>query len=83
MDATCSEAYLSNVTLTNGQHSLTVTVRDKAGNETSQTAYFTVDAPEGDSTAVTVSPDQAAAVLGQEIRLELRGAIRSGSCLPL
>lgn len=72
-DATCSEAYLSNVTLTNGQHSLTVTVRDKAGNETSQTAYFTVDAPEGDSTAVTVSPDQAAAVLGQEIRLELRG----------
>lgn len=55
--ATCEEAYLSNVRLTNGTHSLTTTVRDKAGNETSETIYFTVDAPDNAAAAVTVTPD--------------------------
>ena len=72
--ATCEEAYLSNVRLTNGTHSLTTTVRDKAGNETSETIYFTVDAPDNAAAAVTVTPDAAAAVLGQEISLEIRGS---------
>ena len=73
-NATCEEAYLSNVRLTNGTHSLTTTVRDKAGNETSETIYFTVDAPDNAAAAVTVTPDAAAAVLGQEISLEIRGS---------
>lgn len=72
--ATCEEAYLSNVRLANGSHSLTTTVRDKAGNETSETIYFTVDAADNAAAAVTVAPDSEAAVLGQEISLEIRGS---------
>ena len=70
---TCEEAYLSNVALTNGTHSLTVTVRDKAGNETSETTYFTVQAADNAAAVVTVEPDGTAAVLGQQLCLEIRG----------
>lgn len=60
-----SQCHLYNVVLSNGEHSVTVSLRDKFGNETSVTKHFTV---KGEGIAgvptVTVVPKQSAAILG-------------------
>ena len=72
VDPDGSRCYLSNLYLRNGQHSLTVSLRDKFGNETSKTYFFTVAGDETNTDpTVTVSPDPNGAVLGGSFSLEI------------
>lgn len=66
-----SIAHLYNLKLKDGPHSVTVTVRDGFGNETSETRNFTVDTSEsvGD-TIVKVVPD-GDAILGGVAKLQI------------
>ena len=67
-----SKAYLSDVKLSAGQHSLTVTVRDKAGNETSETRYFTIEDAEAAKPLVSIKPNAEKAIIGKTVGLEIR-----------
>lgn len=70
-----TQNHLYDVNLLNGKHSITITVRDGFGNETSETRYFTV---EGDVASevptVTVEPKEDSAVLGDTVNLEVRAS---------
>ena len=58
--------------LADGDHSMTVLVRDKFGNETSETRFFTVDTQgESDVTGVNLTPADDP-LLGQNFALELK-----------
>lgn len=57
--------YLPDVELTNGIHSVTVTVRDKYGNETSETRSFTISDAQGiENTVVVRAADGAVPTVG-------------------
>ena len=65
---------LYNLKLADGDHSMTILVRDKFGNENSETRYFTVDtAGASDITNVTLAPVNDP-VLGQNFELELKAS---------
>ena len=69
-DTSGNRAQLSDLKLTPGEHTLTVAVRDKFGNETTVTKHFTVerDTPD-ENTKVRVVPKESKAVLGREVNL--------------
>ena len=67
-----SKAYLYNVKLSAGEHSLTVTVRDKGGNETSATRYFTVKSAEAVKPIVSVSAVEESAILNKTLDVVIR-----------
>ena len=72
-DAAGNRAQLSDLKLTPGQHSLTVAVRDKFGNETTATKYFIVESDKpNENTRVSVIPKESKAVLGREVNLEIK-----------
>ena len=61
--------YLRNQTLRNGEHSLTIYLKDRYGNETERTYYFKVVDPEGSEAGIAVIPQQAAPEVGKEFAL--------------
>ena len=67
-----SECFLYDVKLLDGEHSVTVSLRDKFGNETLETRHFTVKGSES-STVPTVSviPREDAAILGETVNLDI------------
>lgn len=69
-----TKSHLYDVYLLNGQHSITVTIRDGFGNETSETRYFTVKGEEADVPTVTVAPAEDSAVIGKTISLEIKAS---------
>src|SRR5699024_8798702 len=69
IDKTGNKAYVQNVNLTDGQHEIKVVVIDKAGNETSETRYITVDT--GAKNRVYLDGDDLA-VLGKDYTMELK-----------
>ena len=58
--------------LANGTHSVTVSLRDKAGNETSETRYFTVEGSSAEN-LVRVTNVESMAAVGGYMTLEIRG----------
>ena len=65
--------HLYDVSLLNGQHSITVSIRDKFGNETTETRYFTVNGDAAVSApTIQVTPKQDSAVLGETVDVEIR-----------
>ncbi|MGM9616329.1 phosphodiester glycosidase family protein, partial [Butyricicoccus sp.] len=68
-----SRNHLYDVNLLNGQHSITVSIRDKFGNETTETRYFTVNGDAAVSApTIQVAPKQDSAILGETVDLEIR-----------
>ena len=63
---------LYKVKLANGTHSVTVSLRDGFGNETSETRYFTV-ADSGAENPVRVTSVESMAAVGGYVTLEIRG----------
>ena len=66
-----SKNHLYNAYLLNGQHSVTVSVRDGFGNETTETRYFTVDGEASDAPTVSVGTVEDSAVLGKKISVSI------------
>ncbi|MDD6022785.1 MAG: phosphodiester glycosidase family protein [Oscillospiraceae bacterium] len=67
--------HLYDVELLDGQHSITVSLRDKFGNETSETKYFTVNGGGAvQRPTVTVAPGESTAILGESVNLEIRAS---------
>ena len=65
---------LYNLNLADGDHSMTILVRDKFGNETSETRYFTVDTGgESGITNVELAP-AGDPTLGTDFKLELKAS---------
>ena len=64
--------------LANGTHSVTVSLRDGFGNETSETRYFTV-ADSGAENPVRVTSVESMAAVGGYVTLEVRGTSSSVS----
>ena len=62
--------YLYNLELENGEHTVTVSLRDEFGNETTETRTFTVKkaAP---ATTVQVKPLEQTAIIGKTVDLQL------------
>ena len=56
--------------LPNGDHSVKILVRDKFGNETTETKNFTVDVEDNPLTLVTVQPEDKI-ILGQDAKLDI------------
>ena len=69
---------LYKVKLANGTHSVTVSLRDGFGNETSQTRYFTV-ADSNAENPVRVTSVESMAAVGGYVTLEIRGTNSSVS----
>lgn len=67
--------HLYHVTLLDGMHSITVSMRDGFGNETSETRFFEVRTGQTISqTTVSVLPAEQAAILGTTVNLEIRAS---------
>ena len=66
-----TECYLYNVELLNGQHSITVSMRDAFGNETSETTWFTVAGEDSTVPTAAVKAKESAAMLGGQLNLEV------------
>ena len=71
MNANDGYAELYDLELLDGQHSVTVSLRDKFGNETEETRFFTVKTGMA-VPAVTVVPAEDSAILGNKMILEVR-----------
>ena len=68
-----SDGYIDyKMQLVNGTHSVTVSLRDKAGNETSETRYFIV-ADSNAENPVRVTSVESMAAVGGYVTLEIRG----------
>ena len=68
-----SDGYIDyKMQLVNGTHSVTVSLRDKAGNETSETRYFTV-ADSSTESPIRVTSVESMAAVGGYVTLEIRG----------
>ena len=68
-------AALYNMSLTEGLHSVTVSLRDGFGNDVSETRYFTVNTGAAEEhTTVTVAPVEKSAPLGGQVTLEIRAS---------
>ncbi len=71
LNANDGYAELYDLDLLDGQHSVTVSLRDKFGNDASETRFFTVNT--GNAVpAVTVVPAENSAILGDKVILEVR-----------
>ncbi len=69
-----SIAHLYNLKLKDGEHSITVTIRDAFGNETSETRHFVVDTESAEElTTVEVVP-AGEAILGGTIDLQVKAS---------
>ena len=71
LNANDGYAELYDLELLDGAHSITVSLRDKFGNEASETRYFTVKAGSPAPDVVVASAEDAA-VLGDAVNLEVR-----------
>ena len=68
-----SDGYIDyKMQLVNGTHSVTVSLCDKAGNETSETRYFTV-ADSSTESPIRVTSVESMAAVGGYVTLEIRG----------
>ena len=68
-----SIAHLYDVKLADGEHSVTVSLRDGFGNETTETRYFTVNTGAAVThTGVSVIPAEDAAILGKTVSLNIK-----------
>ena len=65
-------AELYNLQLTDGEHTVTVSLRDKFGNEVEETRTFTVQAGNTAPATIRIAPVEDRAVLGKKITLEIR-----------
>ena len=74
MNANDGYAELYNLTLADGLHSVTVSLRDGFGNEAEETRYFTVKGGLVASTTVTAAPTGDIAPLGGNVILEVRAS---------
>lgn len=74
IDPDGSRCFLYNVELTDGQHSISVVARDKFGNETTETRYFTVEGGEVETASVSIGSIQTSAILGQTVDIEVRAS---------
>lgn len=70
------KCFLYDVTLLDGEHSITVSARDKAGNEVSETRYFTVDGSDdlSDLPVLTFAPENDFISLGRGVNLTLKAS---------
>ena len=66
-----SKNHLYNEYLLNGEHSVTVSVRDNFGNETTETRHFTVAGEEADIPVVSVKAVEKTAVLGKTVNISI------------
>ena len=71
LNANDGYAELYDLKLLDGQHSVTVTLRDNFGNDASETRYFTVNTGSA-APAVSVTPKQDAAILGGQMELQIQ-----------
>ena len=74
LNANDGYAELYNLKLTDGSHSLTVTLRDGAGNDAELTRYFTVKNGMEAPTTVTLAPVESIASLGGVVTLEVKAS---------
>ena len=75
-----SDGYIDyKMQLVNGTHSVTVSLRDKAGNETSETRYFTVEGSSAEN-LVRVTNVETMAAVGGYVTLEIRGNSPVSGC---
>ena len=75
-----SDGYIDyKMQLVNGTHSVTVSLCDKAGNETSETRYFTV-ADSNAENPVRVTSVESMAAVGGYVTLEIRGTSPVSGC---
>ncbi len=72
VDPDGSKNHLYDVNLENGEHSVTVTIRDGFGNETTETRFFTVDGQKTDAPIVSVAPAEKSAVIGKTVSLNIK-----------
>ena len=72
LNANDGYAELYDLTLADGVHSVTVSMRDNFGNDVEETRFFTVQGGLIASTAVTVAPLESIASLGGVVTLEIR-----------
>lgn len=74
-DASGDMAHLYDVKLTDGVHSVTVSAKDKAGNEVRETRYFNVDTGStAENTTVSVVPATETAILGGNMNLQIKAS---------
>lgn len=66
-----SSVLLKTSQLTNGEHSLRVRVKDTYGNETIETYSFLIESEEAVNAAVSVVPQDGAAVIGDTYQLKV------------
>lgn len=66
-----SKNHLYDVYLLNGQHSVTASVRDNFGNETTETRYFTVKGQASSAPTVSVKETDDVAVLGKTVNISI------------
>lgn len=66
-----SSVLLKTSQLTNGEHSLKVRVKDSYGNETIETYSFLIESEEAVNAAVSVVPQDGAAVIGDTYQLKV------------
>lgn len=71
LNANDGYAELYDLQLLDGKHSVTVSLRDKFGNDAEETRYFTVNTGKAAS-AVTVTPAESAAFLGSKVNLQVK-----------
>ena len=71
LNANDGYAELYDLELLDGQHSVTVSLRDKFGNDTEETRFFTVKTGKA-APAVTVVPAEGSAILSDKVILEVR-----------
>lgn len=70
-DASKGMVFLYNQYLSNGDHIIKFTIRDKFGNETSETRTFTVDGTEQVTPNISVVPGTETALLGGYVDLNI------------
>ena len=74
-DETGQIAHLYDANLSDGKHSVTVTIRDGFGNETSETRYFVVNTGSVvEKTRVNVVAAEDSAMLGKTINLQIKAS---------
>ncbi|MGN1343321.1 MAG: leucine-rich repeat protein, partial [Traorella sp.] len=73
VDPDGSKCQANDVVLVNGMHSITVSLRDNFGNETSETRYFEISSDDSTmSSLVDVSNVESTAILGESVTIEIR-----------
>lgn len=70
-DSSKDEVYLYNQYLSNGEHTVKFTIRDKEGNETSTSRTFTVEGTSQKTPAIQVVPQTKTANIGGDVSLDI------------